>query len=74
MVEEHIKKRMQLIAKYIVNYCRPLIRPFDHNSPFFKAFSGCELAVLADLEIVGILTHRQVRDIIQARVKEFKKG
>ena len=55
------------MAKYIVNYMLPIAKNIEVVKPMF------DIGNLADLELAGVLTHRQVRDIIQARVRKAKQ-
>ena len=59
--------RAQLIAKYIVNYMLPIAKNIEKVKPAFV-----DVGDLADLELAGIMSHRQVRDILQTRVKRAK--
>ncbi len=60
----------QLLAKYFVCYMQPVTdsRTWHLIAPMFR-----DLAALADRELRGELTHRQVREILQARVRDAKQ-
>ena len=73
MIEEFKRRKMQLVAKYLVNYCQPLMKPFIKYPPLLQVFPELEeLGNLAELELCQTMTHRQVRDRILKKVKEFK--
>lgn len=69
-IDERVIAKAKVVSKYMVGYLQPLMKP--EYKFFWNVKSAQMLSDIVEMEMLGHITHRQGRDIVQSVVKEIK--